>query len=58
MLGAAASAGAHHADAVRIVHHQAAFIFILDSYYLRQVGQVAFHAEDAVHNHQSAGGVG
>ena len=44
----AAALTSEHAEAVRLVHHDGGVVFVLQADYFGQVGQVAFHRENAV----------
>ena len=41
-----------HTQSVCLVHHDGCVVLVLQSYYLGQVAQVAFHGEYAIHNYQ------
>ena len=54
VLADAAAARAHHADRVGLVHHQERLVPLGDPDELRQVGEVAVHAVDALDHHEHA----
>ena len=52
MVAHASTFFAKHAKAMSLIHHDRAVILLLQSYYLWQVGKVAFHREHTVYNNQ------
>ena len=43
---------AKHTQSVSLVNHDGCVVLVLQSYYLGQVAQVAFHGEHTIHNYQ------
>jgi len=54
----ALSVGAEHADGVRVVDGEGGAVFLTDLQQTGDVGDVAFHRIDAVHDHHAAGALG
>jgi len=55
MAGGAGAAFTEHADRVRVVHHHGGTILLGEAADFRQLNDVAFHAEHAVHHDEFAG---